>query len=146
MSRQIKRIILHCSASAWGDASAIDKWHKERGWEGIGYHYVIVGGRVAASRYDPNADGWVQKGRPIETQGAHCLGHNEDSIGVCLIGERHFTPEQLLTALPVVLASLLKEYGLTVDDIYGHYELDDKKTCPNIEMNRYRAVLGGLGL
>lgn len=147
MSRAVTKIILHCSDSDWGDAAEIDKWHKARGWEGIGYHYVIVGGKIQSGRYDRQTDGWIQKGRPIDSQGAHCKGHNEDSIGVCLIGKRHFTPEQLLTALPVVLGSLLKEYNLTVEDIYGHYELTDSgKTCPNIEMGRYRRVLKGLGL
>ena len=42
--REIKKIIIHCSDSEFGDAALIDKWHKERGWTGIGYHYVILNG------------------------------------------------------------------------------------------------------
>ena len=42
--REIKKVIIHCSDSDFGTASVIDGWHKERGWDGIGYHYVITNG------------------------------------------------------------------------------------------------------
>ena len=38
------RITIHCSDSEWGNADVIDEWHKKRGWDGIGYHYVILNG------------------------------------------------------------------------------------------------------
>lgn len=75
--RPIKRIIIHCSATREGvdfDIKDIDHWHKERGWNGCGYHYVI------------KLDGTIQKGRDIEKIGAHCVRHNKDSIGICYIG------------------------------------------------------------
>ena len=39
---KLTNIIIHCSDSDFGDAQTIDLWHKQRGWKGIGYHYVIV--------------------------------------------------------------------------------------------------------
>ena len=75
--RKIDTIILHCSATKPGmkvDAKVIDQWHRDRGWMGIGYHYVIL------------EDGTVQRGRPIEEPGAHCKGWNERSIGICYVG------------------------------------------------------------
>lgn len=73
----IKEIIIHCSATHEGKefhASDIDRWHKQKGWIEIGYNYVIT------------LDGKVEKGRPEGAVGAHTVGHNRDSIGICYIG------------------------------------------------------------
>lgn len=75
--RRIDEIIIHCSDSPEGrndKAEDIRKWHKQRGFSDIGYHYVI------------DLDGTVEKGCPIEQAGAHCTGHNRNSIGICYIG------------------------------------------------------------
>lgn len=55
-------------------AKDIDRWHRERGFNEIGYHYVI------------DLDGTIEQGRAIEKIGAHCKGYNANSIGVCYIG------------------------------------------------------------
>ena len=71
--REIKSIILHCSATPEGKdftVADITRWHKERGFRTIGYHYVVY------------RDGTVRKGRPVEQKGAHCEGHNKGSNGV----------------------------------------------------------------
>ena len=75
--RRINKIIIHCAATVEGadfDWTDIDKWHKKRGWSGIGYHYVIT------------LDGKIQSGRPLKKIGAHAKGFNRNSIGVCYIG------------------------------------------------------------
>lgn len=75
--RTITLIIIHCSATPEGKdytVQDIDRWHKARGWKGIGYHYVIY------------RDGSIHKGRPEEQVGAHCQNHNKHSIGICYIG------------------------------------------------------------
>ena len=75
--RTIDKIILHCAATPEGKdytVAQIDAWHRQRGFKGIGYHYVIY------------RDGSVHEGRPLEQAGAHCLGHNAHSIGICYIG------------------------------------------------------------
>ena len=38
-------LVIHCSASTWGDARAVDSWHKARGWQGIGYHACVLNGK-----------------------------------------------------------------------------------------------------
>ena len=55
-------------------ATDIDRWHRERGFNGIGYHYVI------------RLDGKLEKGRDVALSGAHCKGWNEQSIAICYIG------------------------------------------------------------
>lgn len=75
--RTINQIIIHCSATPEGrdyTAADIDRWHRQRGFHGIGYHYVI------------RLDGTIEHGRPVEQIGAHCKGHNATTIGVCYIG------------------------------------------------------------
>lgn len=140
--RTISQIILHCSDSRFGNAELIDAWHRERGWDGIGYHYVICNGHPnAGSEYDPASDGLVQHGRPVEKPGAHAKGHNAHSLGVCLIGERRFTGMQL-AALSGLLHILQKRYALPARAVLGHCELDPRKTCPNLPMAWVRDTLG----
>lgn len=137
----IKKIIVHCSASTFGDVATIDRWHKERGWSGIGYHYVITNGVAKKHEpYDPAIDGLIQTGREWQKIGAHCKGRNGDSIGICLIGRHHFTAEQLLVALPNLLI-MLGDLGIGAADIFGHCEFDAGKTCPNIDPELIRNMV-----
>ncbi len=84
--RDIKHVVIHCSASANGDArvdrAAIDRWHREKGWQGIGYHFVI------------EVDGRIAPGRPVVQIGAHVAGENASSIGVCMVGTDRFSEAQ----------------------------------------------------
>ena len=123
--RKICKIIVHCSATAEGrdfGAADIDRWHRERGFEMIGYHYVV------------RLDGRVETGRPEGRVGAHCLGHNSDSIGVCYIGglTRKGRPADTRTeaqrrALRALCAKLQARYrGAT---LHGHREFA-AKACP----------------
>ena len=124
--RKITEIIIHCSATPAGrhfTVQDLDRWHRARGFSSIGYHYVIY------------LDGSIHPGRPVEDIGAHCLGHNVHSIGVCYIGGLDAdtlepadtrTHEQR-TALRELLAKLQEQYpGATV---HGHNEFADK-ACP----------------
>ena len=129
--REINKIVVHCSATQEGkniSAATIDKWHKKRGWRGIGYHYVI------------GLDGLIELGRPVEQVGAHVKGHNKNSIGICYVGgveaERDDdgewvakdtrTPEQKESLL--MLLKVLKKVHPTAT-IHGHNEFA-AKSCP----------------
>ena len=123
--RKITEVILHCSATKEGKdytVEDIDKWHKNRGWQGIGYHYVIY------------RDGSVHAGRALEKIGAHCLHHNANSIGICYIGglDENGKPKDTRTkeqyeAMHNLVDSIVKLYhGCKV---YGHNEFANK-ACP----------------
>ena len=143
--KEIKKIIIHCSDSDFGSASVIDEWHKARGWDGIGYHYVITNGvQESCRKYKGSDDGIIQDGRNVEKQGAHVRGHNSDSIGVCLIGKHHFTGKQMFYALPALLNFLFNTYKLDSDNIFGHNEFNPEKTCPNFNVNDLRNLLKGM--
>lgn len=124
--REIKEIILHCSATPEGrhvTAETIRQWHLDRGWSDIGYHFVVY------------LDGTVVSGRPVSRVGAHVRGRNKGSIGVCYIGgvdsdmnpKDTRTPEQL-DSLEKLLEDLLKEYPEAT--LHGHNEFSSK-ACPS---------------
>lgn len=139
--RKINEIILHCSDSKFGDAALIDAWHKERGWSGIGYHYVILNGRPKGSKsYERDLDGAVQEGRPISKSGAHVRGRNSNSIGVCLIGVRDFTLNQLDAVLNLI-NELQEKFKLDKSAVKGHCEYDSHKTCPNFRVDLIRKII-----
>lgn len=140
--REIKYIILHCTDSEWGEVDEIRRWHKMRGFDDIGYHYLICNrfpfyARLKEGRPDPLFDGKVQTGRPESEAGAHTAGKNAGSIGIALVGTDRFTTAQF-ESLKYLLKLLLEKYQLTVGDIYGHYEFDHRKTCPNFGMDGFR--------
>lgn len=136
MTSDIHTIILHCSDSPSGrgdTASTIHRWHQDRGWSGIGYHYVI------------EDSGDIAPGRPPYWKGAHCKGFNKRTLGVCIIGKNYadFTPDQRAAAIDL-LELLCAQHQLTVEDIKGHYELDPRKTCPGWDMDSVRAQVQAL--
>lgn len=128
------RIILHCSATpdflhinkkfdSIG-ASEINAWHMERGWEKIGYHFVIRRtGKIETGRYVDQFN--------VEI-GAHTLGCNNDSIGICLVGTRLFTDEQF-EALKTLQKNLRMVFGIGKNAWHGHCEFA-KKECPGVSM------------
>lgn len=128
------KIILHCSDTEdSGDRFGVDdirRWHtKDRGFLDVGYHYVI------------RRSGKIEIGRSENQVGAHCQGHNQDTIGICLIGTRKFTVMQY-EALVTLVKTIKERHRIFIDDIYGHYEFNEGKTCPGVDMNLMRAFLG----
>lgn len=136
----LKDVIIHCSATPpdWMEGQSlkakraeIDRWHRTRRkpFRKIGYHWLI------------DRNGGVIEGRSEREQGAHVLGMNKNSLGICLIGghggaetdrfEDHFTPEQN-RGLRDLLFGILERHekaGAPVIRISGHNE-HAAKACP----------------
>jgi len=115
------KCVIHCSDSPHGrgtTASDIHQWHLDRGWDGIGYHYVIT------------EDGGIQNGRPEYWKGSHAKGHN-DALGICLIGTDYFTEKQFES-----LSNLILGFGFKKDEVVGHYAVSSK-TCPNFNVEEF---------
>ena len=123
--RRIDAIIVHCTATPPGmkvTFNDIDRWHKARGWKGIGYHYVV------------DLDGTVYRGRTDDCAGAHCRGHNAHSIGVCYVGglDAQGRPADTRTpaqkeALRWLVSALKKQYPNA--KVYNHRRFANK-ACP----------------
>lgn len=142
----VRWLVIHTAAGN-PDATAEDvhRWHKERGWSGIGYHYYI------------RPDGLIERGRAERWKGAHARGLNHSSIGVCCAGhgdEADFTGPQK-RALASLLPDLRARHGVPKDRVIGHREVHTKagapdpgKTCPGtkVDMSEVRALSDGAAL
>lgn len=132
--RKITDIVLHCSATKEGQrvtVADIDRWHRDRGFRKIGYHYVIY------------PDGSIHAGRDIAEVGAHVSGHNATSIGICYVGgldaagqpKDTRTPEQK-AAIVYLLESLREKFPAA--RICGHRDFSpDKNGNGTIEPSEY---------
>jgi len=123
------------------DRDTIDKWHRDRGWNGIGYHYVIIN-----DRNDTIEDGRVEIGRDINIAGAHARGINSRSIGICCTGHGDYEPftDRQNESLIRLISELIDQHeDLKVDNVIGHREINNlvtegllrreyatTKTCP----------------
>lgn len=125
--RNINKIIIHCSATSEGKAFSVEdirRWHLQRGFADIGYHFVIY------------LDGSVHVGRPLAKAGAHCKGYNAHSIGVCYIGgvaSDGKTPKDTRTdaqrrSLVRLITELRQQFPKA--SVLGHREFANK-ACPS---------------
>ena len=130
--RNIKEIIVHCSATPEGKdftVADIKRWHLQRGFSDIGYHYVIY------------RDGSIHTGRDESIIGAHCTGHNTNSIGVCYIGgcvSNGKTPKDTRTPQQKQsLVKLLKELKTKYPQASIHNHRDfANKACPSFDATK----------
>ncbi len=145
---KLENIILHCSDSGHGSAAEIRRWHLSNGWRDIGYHLVVPNGYTRPDFYIPQLDGSLEIGRYLDGDGfitgnevgAHTLGYNDSSIGICMIGVKKFTVKQFWKVKETI-EFLILHYGLKVSDVYGHYEKQKGRSCPNVDMVWFRETL-----
>jgi len=133
--RKISAIVLHAAHTPPDmdvGVEEIRRWHvEERGWDDVGYHYVIT--RV----------GEIQEGRLLEDVGAHVYGHNDHTIGICLVGGRAPDSDQPDTnftrlqwrALELLVEQLQQEIGGL--EVRGHRDYDDSKACPTFDAHKW---------
>ena len=138
MSREeTEYAVIHCSATPPEHdigASTIDSWHKQRGWDGIGYHFVI------------RRDGTVESGRDLDEVGAHAQGINFCSIGICLVGgvdslgepDPNFTKDQMSSLYS--LAKMAKAWYPGII-LIGHEEVSTK-ACPSFNVRVWAQDVG----
>lgn len=134
--RKISELIWHTTATPEGrevSVAEIDRWHKERGWTGIGYHAVV------------HLDGSVSPGRPESKIGAHVAGRNTGTIGYVYVGgldkngkpKDTRTPAQKKTMRRLTIEAI-KKYGLTM--VSGHRDYA-AKACPCFDARKEYAPL-----
>lgn len=132
----VKYLAIHCSATSPAadiGLEEIDRWHRNRGFLKIGYHYVI------------RRDGTLEFGRPLDEVGAHTEGFNSESIGICLVGgvdssklqkpEDNFTDDQK-ESLRMLLLGLKKLFPNAV--VQGHRDFPNvAKACPSFDVKSW---------
>jgi len=136
--RKINKIIIHCTATPEGrehDVADIRRWHLKRGFNDIGYHYLI------------HIDGTIEEGRPINKQGAHCSKQNKGSIGLCYVGgmskdmkkAKDTRTQAQKDSLIKLMHELIYKYNKDMT-IHGHNEFANK-ACPSFNVQEEYANL-----
>jgi N-acetylmuramoyl-L-alanine amidase len=129
----INTIILHCSATPEGRevlVTDIDRWHRKRGWDMIGYHYFI------------DLEGVIWKGRELEQIGAHAKGNNFSSVGICYAGGMdadNKKPKDTLTSdQQDSMSNLIMGLGTVLQQplkVIGHNDISNK-ACPSFDVRQ----------
>jgi len=134
----VTEVILHTSATSgtwWRGKSVEDmrdeirRWHvQDNKWSDIGYHRVFA------------PDGTMATGRSLWTVGAHVVGHNSGTIGLCMVPvatitkmgrlEDFYTPQQIAAVKSYIkeLAALTK-----ITKVSGHNQYANK-LCPGFRV------------
>ena len=126
------KVIVHCSDSSWGSASVITKWHLDRGFANIGYHYVILNGRLSPYKHHSYFDGHLETGRPLDDdkdfeldeKGAHTFGYN-NAVGICLIGLSGTFTDAQRRCLSHTVRRLRSQFGEI--EVFQHSDFDKNK-------------------
>jgi hypothetical protein len=127
-------IVVHHSATASGGARDFDRMHRGRGWDELGYHFVIGNGTDTPDGAIEVGPRWLK-----QKQGAHAKTDdnrfNELGVGICLVGDFDHarpTPKQL-RSLAILTAFLMDRYNVAPNRIIGHG--DTKATaCPGTNL------------
>jgi hypothetical protein len=129
-ARPWKWIVIHHSATPSGSARSFDRMHREKGWDELGYHFVIGNGTESG-------DGQIEVGPrwPKQKWGAHAKTadnrYNDYGIGICLVG--NFDIERPTSAhmqsVEKLVAFLMQRYNIPPERVLRHK--DTKSTdCP----------------
>lgn len=132
--KETKFLFVHCSATAASQdigVREINAWHLDRGIyseRGLtGYHFVI------------RRNGLIELGRDLASIGAHVIGFNSASVGICLvggeepggpIGEDNFNPEQF-AALEQLVRALQLIYPTA---LVAPHSMVAAKACPSFDL------------
>lgn len=123
--RDINFIVVHCTATPALrriTAAEVDSWHKARGFQGIGYHYLV------------HQNGYIELGRDINLPGAHVKGFNRHSIGVAYAGGLDEQGRPADTRTPLQKAALRRLLTYLKEEfpeakIHSHRDFANK-ACP----------------
>lgn len=131
--KSTKYVVLHHADAKNCTVQDVHRWHLNNGWSGIGYHYFV------------NKNGEVFTGRPLNKIGAHCLNHNEISVGICAEGD--FENETMSVKQKKAIAEVVRYIKGTYPEavVVGHKELKATacpgKYYPLDELKNYESIL-----
>ena len=131
-----KWIVIHHSATPTGGAVAFDKMHRSKGWDELGYHFVIGNGT-------DTRDGQVEVGGrwPRQKWGAHAKTpdnrYNDFGIGVCLVGnfDLNRPSDEQVRSLSKLVAYLMRTYHIPAERVVGHGDTGRATECPGRMLN-----------
>ena len=135
-SRRWECIVIHHSASEIGGAERFDDYHRDRGFDELGYHFVIGNGSDTPTGRVEVGSRWA-----AQKHGAHCKTsdeyYNQRGIGICLVGnfDRHEPDDKQLRSLTRLVRFLCREYDIPPSKIYTHGGVTGQTRCPGKEFD-----------
>jgi N-acetylmuramoyl-L-alanine amidase len=130
-SRKWQYIIIHHTATDQGSALLLDKSHKNRGWKGLGYHFLINNGTQGKpDGHIESSVRWVH-----QENGAHCKASsmNRKGIGIAIVGNysNEIPSSKQLDTLVYTVNILRQYYKIPKSNIMGHKDVPGASTeCP----------------
>ena len=124
-------IVIHHSGSDAGGADRFDTWHRTKGWDELGYHFVIGNGTDSGLGEVEVGPRWMS-----QKHGAHTVTrgdyHNKHGIGICLVGnfDGHPPGDRQLRSLNHLVAYLCREFKIPPERIFTHREVTGQTKCP----------------
>lgn len=133
LTRPVDLLVIHCTATPPEmdiGVKEIRKWHMDKGWSDVGYHWVI------------RRDGTIEDGRPVNLIGAHTRGYNKKSLGLAMVGgvDENMRPEANFTGKQWHSLGLMcrgTRAVLPKIAIQGHNEFDFGKACPSFPVQNW---------
>jgi N-acetyl-anhydromuramyl-L-alanine amidase AmpD len=129
--RAWRYIVIHHSATPTGSADEFDRMHRAKGWDELGYHFVIGNGTGSGNGAVEIGGRWTK-----QKHGAHAKipGHpeyNDVGVGICLVGNFDVTrpTEAQMASLAKLVRFLMDRYGIPRARIFGHGQLKPTD-CP----------------
>ena len=117
-----KMIVIHHSASEFGNAAIFDDWHKQRNWKGVGYDFVICNGNAELDGVIETTFRWKEQIAGAHVGGTPNNNANVYGIGICLVGDFNSkapTTKQM-DSLVKLVKFLQQRYNIPTSNIYGH--------------------------
>ncbi len=137
ISKRWKCIVVHHSATGSGCAGQFHHAHLQRGWDELGYHFVIGNGSGSGNGQIEVGSRWHK-----QKHGAHCRTagnyHNEHGIGICLVGnfEQRYPTAAQLASLNKLIRFLMVRCRIPSHRVIGHREAPGASTkCPGRNMH-----------
>lgn len=125
-------IVLHHSATDAGSAASFDAYHRQqKGWQSLGYHFVVGNGTGTLNGAIETGPRWRR-----QEAGAHANSNefNRRGIGICLVGNFEHqppTPEQLESTRRLV-RFLVQRLHILPERVLGHCDIREGggTACP----------------
>jgi len=128
VSSRWKYVVIHHSGAATGNMGIFDEWHKRRGWDGVGYHFVIGNGSRSGDGEIEVTFRWTE-----QRDGAHAgvKEYNRYGIGICLVGDfdHGYPTEKQMVSLVSLICYLQERCSIPADRILGHRHIKSTN-CP----------------
>lgn len=141
-------IIIHHSATKYGNSAIFDGWHKDKGWDGVGYDFVIGNGTNSGDGVVEETFRWREQREGAHTGGTPNNWANEEGIGICLVGDfnQKGPTKKQMDALVNLVRPLQKKYGISKSRVFGHGTTPGRghdTDCPgnNFPMSKFKSML-----